>query len=136
MDTVVAPASTGTVITDSDRHRGGFHHGLEGKDASFIAQLSTLGNLRDLTADILKNDKDLTCSIERNSGENKAMIKDALFETVKSVAFVRDEVREQGEKTRELVNQMAKERLQERLQDAKDEINLLKLKIAVPAIPA
>lgn len=160
MDTVVAPQTAGTVVTDSDsRHHHG--RGLEGKDVAAINEMFTLQTLRGLTTDIHQNARDIEVNIEKSGRANELATEktaaasqlflsngfatNALAQANNTAAIlasqaegfceIKERVKDDGQKTRDLINALNTQNLQAQLADAKSEATLLKLKIAGIAVP-
>lgn len=161
MDTIVTPASaTGTVVTGNSG--GHYHrHGLEGKDVAALNEMFTLQTLRGVTTDIHQTARDIEVNVEksgragelateRTAAENRTWIltgqKEAalaaatntaaiLSEQAENFCDVKERIKDDGQKTRDLINALNTQNLQAQLAAAVNENNLLKLKIAIPAIP-
>lgn len=160
MDTVVAPQTAGTVVTDSDsRHHYG--RGLEGKDVAAINEMFTLEALRGVTTDIHQTARDIEVNVEksgragelateRTAAENRTWIltgqkESALAAATNTAAIlaaqaaccceIKELIRAESGATRDLINSLNTQNLQAQLADAKSEATLLKLKIAGIAVP-
>lgn len=126
-----------------------------------INELATLQTLREITSDIHKNARDIEVNVEKSGratelatektaaalglqaatgfsavalahATNTAAIQMAIAECC---CETKELIRAEAGATRDLINSIEKDRLTAALSAAKDEINYLKLKVALPTLP-
>jgi len=138
-----------------------YDRGLSGKDAAFINELATLETLRDLTSEVHQNAKSTDVAVERNgrsaelatektaAAVNVALVqgfKDSRYDAAVNTAAVqaaiaacccevKELVRAQAADTQLLIRTIESDRVRDQLATANSEITMLKLKLALPAIP-
>lgn len=117
-----SPTSPGVIVTDNDKGHHG-HRGLEGKDATFIQQTQLATANQMLNRDIA----DLRASLERNFMNTTLASRDATIELLKTDS-------RRGEQLSAIMarfDSMEANSNAKALQEAKDEVQLLKIKFGV-----